>query len=81
MPMRAVQKLFTRTASSWVAPPQAVRVGAYKSRGRWTWWKPDCRYGLYEMGTELEIEILGELYKATVIEESPCDPQNEKLRA
>ena len=37
--------------------------------------------GLYEMGTELEIEILGELYKTTVIEESPCDPQNEKLRA
>ena len=36
---------------------------------------------LHETGTELEIEILGELFKATVIEESPYDPQNEKLRA
>jgi glycine cleavage system aminomethyltransferase T len=37
--------------------------------------------GLYEMGTELEYEILGELYKTTVIGESPYDPSNEKLRA
>ena len=37
--------------------------------------------GLREIGTGLEIEILGELFKATVIEESPYDPQNEKLRA
>ena len=37
--------------------------------------------GLHETGTELEIEILGELFKATVIEESPYDPLNEKLRA
>ncbi len=37
--------------------------------------------GLYELGAELEIEILGELYKATVIEESFRDPPNEKLRA
>jgi glycine cleavage system aminomethyltransferase T len=37
--------------------------------------------GLHDTGTELEIEILGELFKATVIEESPYDPQNEKLRA
>jgi hypothetical protein len=36
--------------------------------------------GIYEMGTELVIEILGELYKATVIEAFSCDPQNEKLR-
>ncbi len=33
------------------------------------------------IGTELEIEILGEIYRATVIEESPYDPTNEKLRA
>jgi len=26
------------------------------------------------------VEILGELYKATVIGELPCDPFNEKLR-
>ncbi len=36
---------------------------------------------LHEIGTELEIEILGDLFKATVIEESPYDPQNGKLRA
>ena len=34
--------------------------------------------GLHEMGTELEIEKLGDLFKATVIEDSSCDPQNEK---
>lgn len=32
-------------------------------------------------GTELEIEILGERRRATVIPESPFDPQNERLRA
>jgi dimethylglycine dehydrogenase len=33
------------------------------------------------IGTELEIEILGERRLAYVIPESPCDPENEKLRA
>jgi dimethylglycine dehydrogenase len=33
------------------------------------------------IGTELEIEILGERYKAVVVEESPFDPANECLRA
>jgi dimethylglycine dehydrogenase len=37
--------------------------------------------GLEAIGTELEIEILGEMYKATVVEESPFDPTNVKLRA
>ncbi len=32
-------------------------------------------------GTELEIKILGDLYKATVIEESPFDASNERLRS
>jgi len=36
---------------------------------------------MYEMGTEQVIEMLGELCIAMVIEESSCDPQNEKLRA
>ena len=36
---------------------------------------------LHEIGTGLEIKILGDLFKATVIEESPYDPQNEKLLA
>ncbi|NNE23054.1 MAG: GcvT family protein, partial [Rhizobiales bacterium] len=33
------------------------------------------------VGTKLQIKLLGELYDATVIEESPYDPGNEKLRA
>ncbi|MBB4305266.1 dimethylglycine dehydrogenase [Rhodobium orientis] len=33
------------------------------------------------IGTELEIKILGEMHKATVIPESPFDPDNERLRA
>jgi dimethylglycine dehydrogenase len=37
--------------------------------------------GLHEKGTGLEIEIPGELFKASVIEESSYDPPNEKLRA
>ncbi len=32
-------------------------------------------------GTELEIKILGKLFKATVIAESPYDPENKTLRA
>ncbi len=39
--------------------------------------KPE--YG--DTGSELEIRILGDLYKATVIEESPYDPANERLRS
>lgn len=33
------------------------------------------------LGSELEVEILGERFAAKVIEESPWDPQNERLRA
>ena len=33
------------------------------------------------IGTELDIEILGKLHPATVIEESPYDPRNEALRS
>ncbi len=33
------------------------------------------------VGTQMQIEILGELYDATVIEESPYDPSNAALRA
>jgi dimethylglycine dehydrogenase len=36
---------------------------------------------LGEPGTELEVTILGQRYKATVIEESPFDPKNERLRS
>ena len=34
-----------------------------------------------DIGMELEIEILGERRLAHVIPESPCDPENKKLRA
>ena len=36
---------------------------------------------LAEIGTELEISILGKLHRATIIPESPFDPENERLRA
>ena len=39
------------------------------------------RPDLAEIGTSLEIDILDQRLAATVIEESPYDPQNEKLRA
>ena len=39
------------------------------------------RVDLAEIGTKLEIEILGEKYQAIVIEESPFDPTNECLRS
>ena len=32
-------------------------------------------------GTELEISILGEPHRTTIIPESPYDPDNERLRA
>ena len=36
---------------------------------------------LAALGTEVEIQILGDRYKATVIEESPFDPENARLKA
>ena len=33
-----------------------------------------------ENGTQLEIDILGKMYEAVVIAESPFDPKNERLR-
>ena len=37
--------------------------------------------GAGEPGTALEVQILGERYRAAVIAESPFDPNNERLRA
>lgn len=34
-----------------------------------------------EIGTSMEIEILGELYQSIVVEESPYDPENVALRS
>ncbi len=39
------------------------------------------RPDLSAVGTNLEIEILGKRYKCTVLEDSPHDPTNEKLRS
>jgi dimethylglycine dehydrogenase len=38
------------------------------------------RPDLAELGTELEMDILGKRHKVTVITESPYDPENAKLR-
>jgi dimethylglycine dehydrogenase len=35
---------------------------------------------LAQVGTELEIAILGERFRATVIPESPFDPENLALK-
>ena len=34
-----------------------------------------------DIGTELEISILGKPYRATIIPESPFDTENERLKA
>src|SRR5262249_52445780 len=39
--------------------------------------KPDFA----NLGSEVEIKILGQMYPATVIAESPYDPENKRLRA
>ena len=39
------------------------------------------RPDLAAVGTELEMDILGIMYKVTVIEESPYDPDNQHLRS
>jgi len=39
------------------------------------------RADLQEAGTEMDISILGKMYRAVVIEESPYDPANVRLRA
>ena len=38
-------------------------------------------YEAADIDTELEIEILGERHPARIISESPCDPENIKLKA
>jgi dimethylglycine dehydrogenase len=39
------------------------------------------RPDLAEIGTDLTVHILGEPHKATVLEDSPFDPGNTRLRA
>jgi dimethylglycine dehydrogenase len=37
--------------------------------------------GLANVGQQLKIDILGKMYNATILEESPYDPENNLLRA
>ena len=39
--------------------------------------KPDCS----NVGDKLQVDILGEMYDATVLDESPYDSENKLLRA
>jgi len=39
------------------------------------------RPDLTDLDTELEMDILGTTHRVTVIEESPFDPTNERIRA
>ena len=39
--------------------------------------KPDCS----NVGDKLQVDILGEMYDATVLDESPYDSENNLLRA
>ena len=39
------------------------------------------RPDLGEIGSELDVIILGKPYRARVVEESPFDPANERLRS
>ena len=39
--------------------------------------KPDCS----NVGDKLQVDILGEMYDATVLNESPYDSENNLLRA
>ena len=36
---------------------------------------------LIKIGLKVTIDILGEIFNASIIEESPYDPQNNKLRS
>ena len=36
---------------------------------------------LAKVGQDLEIDILGKIHKASILEESPYDPENKLLRA
>ena len=66
-----------RTASSSAAPPSAALAGGVGKSLALGMVRPD----LGEIGTELDITILGKPHRATVIEESPFDAANERLRA
>jgi dimethylglycine dehydrogenase len=35
---------------------------------------------LAQLGTELDIQVLGEIRRATIVEDSPFDPDNARLR-
>jgi dimethylglycine dehydrogenase len=55
-------------------PNYGFRVGKSLALGM-------VRPELAEVGTELEMDVLGTIHKVTVIPESPYDPENARLRA
>ena len=63
--------------SSSAAPPPAATAGASGKSLALGMVQPE----LAEIGTELEIQILGERRRATIVAESPYDPENARLRA
>ena len=76
-PMRGARSRSIARASWSAAPPMAGlawRVGKSLALAM-------VRPEHSGLGTELEIKILGKLFKATVIGESPFDPDNHALRA
>ena len=65
------------TVKKWLVVPHLVHMDT----------EPDRAFAMCyleidyaKVGTELEMEILGDKFKAVVIEESPYDPKNERLR-
>ncbi len=74
---RGSEAIYDESGALVAARPMAPMAGASGSRSRLAMLKP----GHAEIGTKLKIKILGELYDATVIPESPFDPENAALRA
>ena len=64
--MRVIDSMRPETSYCLITGEISIEYSAFES-------------GLFDNG--LEIEILGELFKATVIVESSYDPENEKLTA
>jgi dimethylglycine dehydrogenase len=67
-------------AASILAVPN-VEGGLAGGGCRWAKVLGMVRLDFAEAGTELEVQILGERRRVTVVPESPYDPENARLRA
>ena len=77
MPIRSATSRYGAAPPWWAARPPAARghfIGKSLAIGY-----VDAGHG--DVGSELEIEILGKRYPARAIPESPHDPDNERLRS